>query len=110
MLLDQDQNQADQTLDYSGSLVVAVVVMKLIHNLSIMVLVVEEVIKLQNHHYPQMLLHMQVQEVEETVEPRLEKMQYRTLDLEEVAEVTTLDTELQVMVVLVLSSLPILPK
>ena len=66
MLLDQDQDQVDQTTglfwvaggggggdetnpqpQYYG-------------------LVVEEVIKLQNHHYPQMLLHMQVQEVEET--------------------------------------------
>jgi len=45
-----------------------------------------------------MLLHMQVQEVEETVELRLEDMQFRTLDLEEVAEVTTLDTELEEMV------------
>tara|TARA_R100000030_G_scaffold84193_1_gene67288 strand:- start:31 stop:366 length:336 start_codon:yes stop_codon:yes gene_type:complete len=98
VLLDQDQNQVDQILDYSGSLVVAVVVTKPIHNLSIMVLVVEEVIKLQNHHFLQMLFHMQVQEVEETAEPRLEEMQFRTLDLAEVAEVTTLITELEEMV------------
>ena len=109
MLLDQDQNQADQILDYSGLLVVAVVVMKPIHNLSIMVLVVEEVIKLQNHHFLQMPFHMQVQEVEETAEPRLEEMQFRTLDLEEVAEVTTLITELEEMVVLDLFSSHILP-
>tara|TARA_B100002019_G_scaffold251456_1_gene231901 strand:+ start:1176 stop:1511 length:336 start_codon:yes stop_codon:yes gene_type:complete len=98
VLLDQDQNQVDQILDYSGLLVVAVVVMKPIHNLSIMVLAVEELIKLQNHHFLQMPFHMQVQEVEETAEPRLEEMQFRTLDLEEVAEVTTLITELEEMV------------
>ncbi len=51
-----------------------------------------------------MPFHMQVQEVEETAEPKLEEMQFRTLDLEEVAEVTTLVTELQVMAVLVLFS------
>ena len=109
MLQVPDLVQVVQILENSGLPVVAVVVTKPIHNLSIMVLVVEEVIKLQNHHFLQMPFHMQVQEVEETAEPRLEEMQFRTLDLEEVAEVTTLDTELEEMVDLDLFSLHILP-